>query len=205
VPEISCLFGAATPPLLRELSGEPICASRLHRLTTCQGLELSGDGLAVVFLSGAVRLPWSLPPEPRPKDRPLVARALAAGMGRSWLEEALPPPPLMDTWAGIAQRVRQPLGWWWWHERGDSLYSDAAWVAAPDGELLAVRETPLSSGKATDEGRVYGEDQHGSVAVVELADAPLRLVMEALGFRSALQYFAPTDDWHFDWAPHRVG
>jgi len=29
-------------------------------------------------------------------------------------------------------------------------------------------------------------------------------VMNALGFRSSLQYFAPMDDWHFDWEPHRT-
>ena len=207
MPEMSCLFGVASGEFLAVLRADPDCDERLHRFWKCEGLTLPGDGLAVVRLGGNLKPPWA--PEPRWQAEPperWQAESPASGPLRdalaqnSFLLEALPPPDVVARFAGIARETGRRLCWWWWEEHGDDLYADAAWCFGPDHEFVAARETGLANG--ADDGRVHVYE--GGAPATISPHAPLQLVMNALGFRSSLQYFAPMDDWHFDWEPHRT-
>jgi hypothetical protein len=207
MPEMSCLFARATPAAIGGLRADPVCGARLHRFGSCDGLTLAGEALAVVFLSGAVAPPWD--PDDRSRRRPAEdwsqARALglrAPPLGRlPWLEDALPPLAIVARWAALSREHDLGLAWWWWWERGDDLYADAAWLFAPDRQVIAARTTHLVGDAAGDLGFLYGPD---GGPPTPLAEAPLELAMRHLGFESSLEYFVPTDIWRFDWSPHRV-
>jgi hypothetical protein len=206
MPEMSCLFARATPDVIRALRADPACGMRLHRFQACEGLRLDGEALAVAYLSGAVAPPW-YPDEPG-RQRPVAdwtggrpADVLAPPLGQyPWLEEALPPPEIVATWAALARDHDFRLAWWWWWERGDSLYADAAWLFAPERQAIAARTTSLLDSGASDAGRLYSD---GSPPA-RLDAAPLQVAMRHLGFESSLEYFVPTDLWRFDWSPFRV-
>jgi hypothetical protein len=182
MPELSCLFGRAD--LLPVLARDPFCKSRLHHFRRCDGLTLSGDGLAVVHLSGSVDLPW----QPRASDHPIVER-------HRWIREALPPPEMTAYWAG------RRLAWWWWWERGDDLYADAAWLFSP--ESLAARATVLA-GWDGEEAFVYSGWGEGDEPK-PLLQSPFQLAMNHLGFSASVEYFPPAESYRFDWAQYRYG
>ncbi len=206
MPEMSCLFGVSTAPLLQALAADPVCSARLHELRECEGLELGGQRLLTVFLSGAVDPPWAseetagdqLVDSEDPWARPHAGLLAPPLVERGWLRDALPPPDVMTRWAAIGRTHR--LAWWWWWERGDDLYADAAWLFGPEGQSLALRDTHLWNGVKPENGGLYRERG----AVEPLPQAPLKLAMAHLGLRSTMEHFAPTDSWRFDWAPYRV-
>jgi len=202
MPEMSCLFGVASSELLAALRADPDCDERLHRFTKCEGLTLSGDGLAVVRLGGKLEPLWGPVPERWQAGPPVDGPLKNALPHHPFLLEALPPPDVAARFAGIARDTGRRLCWWWWWERGDDLYADAAWCFGPDRRFIAARETVLAGGESF-EGRVRLYED-GSPDGIGVKRAPLQLVMQALGFRSSLQYFAPMDDFHFDWSPHRT-
>jgi hypothetical protein len=197
MPEMSCLFAVAEPAVLDALAADPTAGPRLHRFAACEGLELGEPGLLVAFLSGAVALPWPAP-EAQPAAQPAASELLGSAQAEHpWLQGALPPAEVALRWSALGARHR--LAWWWWWERGDDLYADAAWLLGPDGQRLAARETAL--GASRERSLVYAEGGPPEPGTL----APLQLALLHLGFRSRLQYFVPTDQWRFDWAPHRVG
>jgi hypothetical protein len=178
MPELSCLFGRATADVLQALRLDPYCRDRLHLFRECDGIEISGDGLAVVHLGGSVKPPWT----PRADAHPITEL-------HPWLQEALPPPEVTAYWAHL------PLAWWWWWERGDDLYADAAWLFSP--ESLAARATELAAER--EEGFVYrGEER------APLDTSPFQLAMQHLGFSASTQYFVPAESYRFDWSPFRI-
>jgi hypothetical protein len=115
-----------------------------------------------------------------------------------WLPEALPPPDTIARWTRLSAATGEKLAYWWWWERGDDLYADVAWLFAPASAVLLVRETVLVASEERTFQYPSAPDQ------APLDAAPLQAAMKHLGVRSSLQYFAPAEDWHFDWAPYRV-
>ncbi len=201
MPEMSCLFAVAAPAILDALRGDPDLRDRVHHFHACAGLILRPPGLAVAFLSGAIAPPWPESFErwsaPAPDGIPALPPHETAGC----LQQALPPPEVLLRWTAISRATHQRLAWWWWWERGDDLYADAAWLFDPRGApAILTRVTPLASDAPDDQGWIHREGR----APEALSRAPLQLAMEHLGFRSELQYFVPTDSWHFDWERYRV-
>lgn len=199
MPFVSCLFGVASPLVLEALNRDPTCAGRVHRLAECEGIDLAGQTLAVVFLQGSISPPW--PERDQPCwDLPQAGLLPPPVTQYGWLDGALPPPEVVQAWVALSRRIGRPLVWWWWWERGDELYADAAWVLGPGRQAIAARETPNCSGAQEDDGILVEE----GAEPVKLEEAPLQFALAQLGFESTLQYFAPADDWKFDWSKHLV-
>ena len=204
---MSCLFTRATPAAIGALRADPVGGTRLHRFASCEGLTLDGEGLAVVYLSGAVAPPWD--PDDRSGRRPTEDWSQARALGLRappldrlpWLEDALPPPAVLARWAALSRDHDLRLAWWWWWERGDDLYADAACLFAPDRQVTAARPPRPVGDAGGDLGLLYGPGDDRPTA---LEEAPLKLAMRHLGFKSADEYFVPTDIWRFDWSRYRV-
>lgn len=206
MPYISCLFAAGTKRTIAALVEDPASRDRTHRFTAVSGVDLRGGALLVVHLQGSVDAPW---PGSHEGDSPIAherwSGPLPAGIltpplrEHAWLPEALPPPEVIARWARLATTTGKNLAYWWWWERGDELYADVAWLFAPDATTLLVRETV----EVASEERTF-QYTSGSERAPLPDTVPLQAAMKHLGFRSSLQYFTPTDDWRFDWAPHRI-
>ena len=205
MPYIACLFASATDRLLTALGEDPDSRRRVHRFDAVSGIDLYGRDLIVVHLQGSVAAPWPGAGEgysPLAHERwsqPLPAGILTPPIeAHPWLPEALPPPATIARWTRLSATTGEKLAYWWWWERGDELYADVTWLFAPTGAALLVRETV----EVVDVERTL---QYTSVPnEAPLPAVPLQAAMKHLGFRSSIQYFAPTDDWHFDWLPYRA-
>ncbi|MEZ4313893.1 MAG: hypothetical protein R3F14_38215 [Polyangiaceae bacterium] len=205
VPHLSCLFGAATGPLLTALAEDADCRDRLHRFDKVTGVRLHGGELLAVRLQGSVDAPW---PHAREGDWRAARERWAGTAAReiltpplqvhSWLPEGLPPPEVVARWSRVAAVTGEKLAYWWWWERGDDLYADVAWLFSPETEVVLVRETFLMSG----DDKTYSYTSETERARVETS--PLQAAMEHLGFESLNQYFVPSESWDFDWEAHRV-
>ena len=205
MPYISCLFASASERLVTALGEDPDCHGRLHRFDAVSGLDLRGGDLLVVHVQGSVAAPWPGAHEgysPMAYERwaePLPSGILAPPIEvHSWLPEALPPPDTIARWTRLAADTAEKLAFWWWWERGDELYADVAWLFAPAATTLLVRETV----EVASEERTFQYTSPPADAPID--EIPLHAAMKHLGFRSSLQYFTPTDDWHLDWTPHRI-
>lgn len=205
MPYISCLFASASDRMLAALREDPDCRDRLHRFREVEGVDLSGGELFVVHLQGSVDAPW---PDVHEGYSPMAREAWSGPLpseiltppfdAHTWLSEALPPPEALARWSRISAITGERLALWWWWERGDTLYSDLTWLFSPEGATLLVRETT----EVGDEERTFQYPPPPEGAPLE--EVPLHAAMKHLGFQSSLQYFIPTDSWHFDWAPYRV-
>jgi hypothetical protein len=220
VPEIHCLFARPNSELHQLLLAEPTLADRVFVLPRCEGLDLAGGALTVV------RLPY--PPEDKEHYDAWAHHgpefALAFAQFR-WLRWILPVPELARWIWSLSQATGAPLSWFYWHERGDTLYNDAAmmfepkarsrrpWlsisVATPsafedlvtsrEGRRLCVREEFMASGAP------YGAVFHLEAGTTEAwLGSPLYEAMDHIGIEAKTEYFVPTDKSSFDWERYRL-
>jgi hypothetical protein len=119
-----------------------------------------------------------------------------------WLDLALPDAALARQLETLSREADAPLAWFFWFERGDDLYADAAWLIRPSasgGHVLYGRQTYLMG---REEGRAYLQGPPAKGQAWE--GSPLHEAMRHLGVTSHTEYFVPADQRRFNWESHRL-
>ncbi len=226
MPVVNCIFARPDAEVHRFLLAEPGLRDHVYRLPHPEGIETtSGEGLTVV------RIPEA--PEIGERDRAwmrdeLQALGLAPALSRfSWLRDVLPAPELAHRLWTLSQRTGVALAWFYWFERGDDLYADAALVFDPapprplrpwlslsvsrpeqwrdvttsrTGRWLYARHTFLMA--RDDESECFELDDGGKAH--DWNGSPLHEAMQHLGLEATTQYFVPADQSRFDWERYRL-
>jgi hypothetical protein len=211
MPVTRCLFAQPLDAVRRFVLDDPELAKEAYFFSRCEGLELPEEGLLVV------RLPYRYEPGGAP-PRGLGAEEgwLRPALQRfRWLDEVLPAPELAARLWRLAQESGAGLAWFYWFERGDDLYADAAWVfdareerlmrpwltvsRARTGQALYVRATFLMGGPES-----HSYYQGPPAEDLPWDGSPLQEALPHTGAVALTQYFIPADQSRFDWEAYRL-
>jgi hypothetical protein len=199
MPITTFLFALGQPELERALLAHPRWSRASFRLdSSAAGLRVPPEGLLAVDLEDAAFAAlWEGEGEPEQPALPVLA---AATRRYGWLDRVLPPPAEVQALQALSVATGRSLAWFYWWERGDDLYADAALLLSPKRHVALVRETGLMGGPSAASWR----QEAGAVEEWVWDGSPFQEAMAHLGLASGTQYFQPADDSRFPWAEYRL-
>ncbi len=183
MPSTSAIVSPSSPLVLERLRERPELAGSIYRLPhgAFRGLPRAGLLIAELPAGPGWRAsdgphwfepdPTSYKP-PAPIDGPPApARAMdelrfePADIERRFtvVRGRLPPAEVLRVCKALAREGQQPLAWYTYLDRGDTLYHDAAWIFGP---RVSVSLAPGVTFETA--GDDEGEDEHDGAGVEEL-------------------------------------
>lgn len=214
MPVTTFLFARGDPELERAFLAHPRWSKATYRLDRCEGLSVGPGGLLAVDLEDDSFSLWDGPERPAFSSRAITLEPMCRKY--SWARQVLPSMAELDALIELSQRTGRAVGWFFWHERGDDLYNDAAWLFDPSthhdlgsgisftsklaGELAWARQTFLMGA----EGGQAWHVEDGKVVSQSFSGSPFSELMLRLGMLASTQYFVPADSSAFDWASHQL-